>query len=104
MNICPEHHMTEPTPPFTISAEAEAFYRTFPEDIYPAELIEFYPRIANELFERKHNRASFEAYIQGLEFDSRGKRAGFAPEIVFSLQKVRDQVLGPDPMWGPFWA
>lgn len=96
--------MTEPTPPFTMSAEAAAFYANLPEGINPGELVTNYPRIANELFLRKHNRASFEAYIQSLEFDSRGNRAGFAPEIVFSLQKIRDHVLGPDPMWGPFWA
>jgi len=94
--------MTEPETPFQISAEAEAFYRDLPEGIQAGELIANYPRIANELFLRKHNRASFEAYIQSLEFDSRGNRAGFPPEIVFNLQKLRDHVMGPDPMWGPF--
>lgn len=84
------HVRAAPTEPISLASTAREWLAELPADVRPAELVAYYPRIANELSARWRKVTLCEQYLDDLVFDRRGARTGFPRGIGREIASLRD--------------
>ena len=77
-----------------LTPEAAAFYKQLPPADYPSQLIETYPRIANQIVALRSNEPALAKYFESLLADERGGRQGFPFPILVEIQNLFDSMIG----------
>ena len=77
-----------------LSGEADDYFRTLPGLIYPQDLVNYFPRIANRIVDLRYELPHLEVYFDSLINDRRGGRKGFPPAVLQNIHHLRERILG----------
>ena len=73
-----------------LTAAAEGWLESLPDDIRPKMVPEKYARIVNRMASLWKRPDEFMAYMDGLLVDDRGDRSGFPMTIALELATIKD--------------
>jgi len=98
-----EHtHLRKVTPANTALRRTLTWVAGLPSDVQPTALLGHFARIANLLAASWGDRKTFDACMESLLTDRRGKRKGFPPEVLtelMALQRHRDSLSDDGSTW-----
>lgn len=87
---------------FTLSNEADDYFRTLPGLIYPQALVNQFARIANRIAELRYDEPQLQDYFESLLNDNRAGRRGFPPSVLQDIQCLCEMMMEPvTPAPGP---